>query len=59
MEVMLKSKIVSETLKAKGYDLKQVHVGSTKIGEDLSGLLENLADDRPVVRTNDNDEPEV
>ena len=59
MEVMLKSKIVSETLKAKGYDLKQVQVESTKIGEDLSGLLENLADDRPVVRTNDNDEPEV
>ena len=31
MEVMLKSKIVRETLKAKGYDLKQVETGSEKI----------------------------
>ena len=48
-----------ETLKAKGYDLNQVEVGSTKISGDLRGLLENLADDKPVVRTNDKDEPEV
>ena len=32
MEVMLKSKIVRETLKAKGYDLNQVETGSAKIG---------------------------
>ena len=59
MEVMLRSKIVRETLKAKGYDLKQVKAGSAKIGEDVRGLFESLADDRPVVQTNDEDEPEV
>ena len=59
MEVMLKSKIVRETLYMKGYDLKQVEAGSAKVGEDLSGILESLADNRPVVRTNDKDEPEV
>ena len=59
MEVMLKSKIVRETLKAKGYDLNQVETGSAKIGEDLRGFLENLADDKPVVRNNAKDGPEV
>ena len=59
MEVMLKSKIVRETLKAKRYNLKQVETGSVKIGEDLRRLLEGLADDRLVVQTNDKDEPEV
>ena len=59
MEVTLKSKIVRETLKAMGYDLKQVEVGSAMIGEDLRKLLESLADDRPVIQTNDKDEPEV
>ena len=53
MEVMLKSKIVRETLKAKGFDLNQVETGSAKIGEDLRGLLENLAEDKPVVRNSD------
>ena len=48
MEVKLKSKLVRETLKAKGYDLNQVETGSAKIGEDLRGLLENLADDKPL-----------
>ena len=28
MEIMLKSKIVSETLKTKGYDLNQVETGA-------------------------------
>ena len=59
MEVMLQSKIVRETLKAKEYDLNQVEVGSAKISGDFRGLLENLVDDKPVVRTNDKDEPEV
>ena len=58
MEVMLKSKVVRETLKTKGYDLKQVEAGSAKIGEDLWGIFGNLLDDRSVVRTNDKDEPE-
>ena len=59
MEVMLKSKIVRETQKAKSYDLNQVETGSAKIGEDLRGLLENLADDKLVVRNKDIDGPEV
>ena len=58
MEVMLKSKIVRETLKAKGYDLNQVETGSAKIVEDLRRLLEKLTNDRPVVRNNDKDELE-
>ena len=59
VKVMLKSKIVMETLKAKSYDLKKVETGRVKIGEDMRRLLEKLADDKPVVRVNDKDEPEV
>ena len=59
IEVMLKSKIVRETLQAKGYDLNQVETGRAEIGEDLRRLLENLADNKSVVRNNDKDEPEV
>ena len=33
--IMLKSKIVRETLKAKGYDLNQVETGQAQIDEDL------------------------
>ena len=47
MEIMLKSKVVRETLKAKGYDLNQVETGDTQIDEDLMRLLEKLADDKP------------
>ena len=50
MEIMLKSKIARETLKAKGYDLNQVETGRAKIGDDLRRLLEKLADDKPVVK---------
>ena len=53
------SKIVRETLKAKSYDLNQVETGRPKIGEDLRRLLENLEDNKPVVRNNDKDKPEV
>ena len=56
---MLKSKIVRETLKAKGYDLNEIETGRAKIGKDLKELLEKLADDKPVVRSNKKDEPEV
>ena len=59
MEVMLKSKTVRETLKAKGYDLNEVETGSVKIEEDLRRLFEKLADDKPVVRRKNKDEPEV
>ena len=48
-----------ETPKAKGYDLNEKETGRVKIGEDLRGLLEKLADDKLVVRSNNKDEPEV
>ena len=50
MEMMLKSKIERETLKAKSYDLDEVETRRVTIGEDLRRLLEKLADDKPVVR---------
>ena len=59
MEMMLKSKIERETLKAKSYDLDEVETRMVTIGEDLRRLLEKLADDKPVVRNNDKDKPEV
>ena len=59
MEMMLKSNIVRETLKAKSYDLDEVETRRVTIGEDLRKLLEKLADDKPVVPNNDNDKPEI
>ena len=59
MEIMLKSKVVRETLKAKGYDLNQVETGRAEIDEDLRRLLERLADDKPVVKEKGEEEPEV
>ena len=59
IEIMLKSKIVRETLKAKGYDLKQVETGEAQIDEDLMRLLEKLADDKPVIEGKGKEEPEV
>ena len=59
MEMMLKSKKVRETLKAKGYDLDEVETRRLTIGEELGRLLGKLADDKPVVRNNDKDKPEV
>ena len=35
MGIMLKSKIVRETLKAKGYDLNKVETGEAQIDEEL------------------------
>ena len=57
--IMLKSKIVRETLKAKGYDLNQVEMGEAQIDEDLMRLLEKLADDKPVIEGKGKEEPEV
>ena len=57
--IMLKSKIVRETLKAKGYDLNQVETGRAEIGDDLKRLLEKLADDKPVVEEKGKEKPEV
>ena len=56
---MLKSKIVRETLKAKGCDHDEVETGKVTIGEDLSRLLEKLADDKPVVSETGIDSLEV
>ena len=56
---MLKSTIVRETLKAKGYDLNQVETGDTQIDEDFWRLLEKLADDKPVNERKGREEPEV
>ena len=53
MEMMLKSKILRETLKAKSYDLDEVEKRRVTIGEVLRRLLEKLEDDKPVVRNND------
>ena len=57
--ILLKSKIVRETLRAKGYDLNQVYIGDAQIDEDLMRLLEKLADDTPVVEGKGKEEPEV
>ena len=57
--IILKSKIVRETLKAKGYDLNQVETGDARIDDDLMRLLEKLADDKPVIQEKGNEEPEV
>ena len=57
--IILKSKIVRETLKAKGYDLNQVETGQAQIDEDLMRLLEKLADDKPVIERKAKEEPEV
>ena len=59
IEIMLKSKIVRETLKAKGYDLNQVEKGDTQIDEDSWRLLEKLADDKPVNERKGREESEV
>ena len=48
--IILKSRIVRETLKAKGYDLNQVETGDAQIDDDLMRLLEKLADDKPVTK---------
>ena len=57
--IILKSKIVRETLKAKGYDLNQVETGDAQIDNDLMRLLEKLADDKPVIQEKGKEEPEV
>ena len=59
MGIMLKSKIVRETLKAKGYDINQLETGRAEINEDLRRLPEKLADDKPVVQEKGEEELEV
>ena len=57
--IMLKSKIVRETLKAKDYDLNQAEAGDAKINDDLIRLFEKLADDKTVIKEKGKEEPEV
>ena len=59
IEIILKSKIVRETLKAKGYDLNQVEAGTAQIDDDLMRLLEKLSDEKPVIQEKGQEEPEV
>ena len=59
IEVILKSKIVRETLKAKGYDLSQVEAGAAQIDDDLMRLLEKLSDDKPVIQEKGQEGPEL
>ena len=59
MEIMLKSKIVREIVKAKSYDLDKVETGKKTIGEALWRLLEKLADDKTMGSNSGNDGPEV
>ena len=58
IEIILKSKIVKETLKAKGYDLSQVEAGTAQIDDDLMRLLEKLSDDKPVIQEKGQEKPE-
>ena len=58
MGIMLKSKIVREKLKAKGYDLNKEETGEAHIDEELLRLLEKLADDKPVIERKGKEEPE-
>ena len=50
---------MSKRLKAEGYDLDEVETRRLTRGDDLKKLLEKLAEDKPVVRNNDKDKPEV
>ena len=59
VEILLKSKKVRESLKAKGYDLDEVETGKATVGQDLMKLVEKLADDKPMVSIRGNDEPEI
>ena len=59
IEIILKSTIVRETLKAKGYDLNQVEAGTAQIDDDLMRLLEKLSDEKPVIQEKGQEEPEV
>ena len=48
-----------ETLKANGYDLNQVERGDAQIDEEMMGLLEKLADDKPMIKEKGKEEPDV
>ena len=50
VEMLLKPKLVMETLKAKGYDLKEVEKGRAVVGQDLMSLLQNMDDKKLKMR---------
>ena len=56
---MLKSKIVRETLKAKGCDLDEVETGKATVRQELMRLLLKLADDKSLVSSRGVDETEI
>ena len=57
VEILLKSKIVRETLKVKSYDLEEVEKG--KLRQDLMRLLQKLAHNKHVSSSRRDDELEV
>ena len=59
MEILLMSKLVRETLRAKGYDLEEVEKGKATIGQDLMNLLRKVADNKPLDSARRDDEPEL
>ena len=59
VEILLKSKLVRETLKAKGYDLEEFETVKATVGQDLLNLLQKLADKEHLGSTRSYDEPEV
>ena len=59
VEIMLKSKIVRETVKAKGCDLDEVEPGKATVGQELMRLLVKLADDKSLASTRGIEEPEI
>ena len=59
VELLLKSKIVRETLKAKDYDLQEVKNGRVAVRQALMRLLQKLADNKPVDMNEKTNEPEL
>ena len=57
LDLLLKSKLVRETLKAKGHDREEVEKGRAAVGQDLMKLLQKLADNKPVDPNEKHNEP--
>ena len=57
MEFLLKSKLVKETLKAKGYEKEEIEKGRAVVGHNIMRLLQKLADNKPVYTNEKNKEP--
>ena len=59
VELLLKSMIVRETLKAKDYDQGEVKNGRLAVRQALMRLLQKLADNKPVDMNEKTNEPEL